>query len=102
MFPSRDAIDAADDVLQLERISAVIISAFPELADAVLRDERKLLLTIPYPAGGYVVIARMTRHRVLRWVVAVPDTPGPTIHEPSSFDDYPRLVGEALGLERAA
>ena len=102
MFPSRDAIDAADDVLQRERISEAIISAFPGLEDTVLPDDSKPLVKIPYPAGGYVVIAKMTRHGVLRWVVAVPDTPDLTIHEPSSLDDYPRLVGEALGLERAA
>lgn len=102
MFPSRDAIDAAADVLQRERISQAIISAFPELEGTLVPDDSKPLLKIPYPAGGDVVIAKMTRHRIVRWVVAVPDTPDLTIHEPSSLDDYPRLVGEALGLERAA
>lgn len=101
MFPSRDALDVADDILQRERISQAIISAFPELEDEILLDDRKPLLTIRYPAGGYIVIAKMTRHRVVRWVVAVPDAPEPTLHEPSSLEEYPRVVGEALGLERA-
>lgn len=102
MFPSHDALDAVDDFLQRERISQAIISAFPELEDKILLDDGRPFLKIPYPAGGYVMIAKMNRHRVLRWVVAVPDTPDLTIHEPSSLEEYPRLVGEALGLPRTA
>lgn len=101
MFPSRDDIDAVDDFLQRERIAKAITSAYPELEDKVLLDDSRPFLKIPYPAGGYVMIAKMNRNRVTRWVVAVPDTPDLTIHEPSSLEDYPRRVGEALGLDRA-
>lgn len=101
MFPSRDILKATDDFLQREDISQAIVSAFPELEDRILPGEGRPFFRIPYPAGGFVTIAKMTRGRVLRWVVAVPDAPEPTIHEPSSLEDYPRLVADALGLERA-
>ena len=102
MYLSRDVLDAADDFLQRERTSWTIVTAFPELKGVILLDDGRPFLKIPFPSGGYVTIATMARHRVLRWVAAVPDTPGLTIHEPSSLEEYPRLVGEALGLEHVA
>lgn len=100
MFPTRDVVDAADDVLQRERISQAILSAHPELEDRLVEDETRPMLLIPHPAGGQIVIAKMRREHMIRWVVAVPGTPEAAVHEPADLEDYPRLVGEALGLTR--
>ena len=98
MFPTRDVVDAADDVLQRERISQAILSAHPELEDRLVEDETRPMLLIPHPAGGQIVIAKMRREHLVRWVLMVPASPEPTLHEPSSLEEYPRLIGEALGI----
>lgn len=101
MCTPHDVPDAVDDFLQRERISQAILSALPELEGRVAAADGKPVLTIPHTTGGQIVIAKMLRNHILRWVVAVPGTSEPTIHEPSSLEDYPRLVGEALGLTRS-
>lgn len=98
MFPSSDMTSGIEHLLERDRIAKAITDAHPELTEKIEIDEAKPLLKIPAPQGGYLVIARMTRHYITRWVVSVPDGPEPTIHEPEDMAGYVSVVEEALGL----
>lgn len=100
MFPSSDMTSGIEHLLERDRIAQAITEAHPELAEKIEVDDAKPLLKIPAPRGGYLVIARMTRKGIARWVVAVPDGPEPTIHEPENMAGYVEVVEDALGLDR--
>ena len=93
MFPTRDALDAAGTVLQRDQIRRAL-----QLEGTLVEHEDRPVLTLPHPAGGQIVIAKMRREHLVRWVLMVPASPEPTLHEPSSLEEYPRLIGEALGI----
>ena len=98
MFPTHDTLDAAGTVLQRDRIRQALLAALPQLEGTLVEHEDRPMLTLPHPAGGQIVIAKLRREHLVRWVLMVPASPEPTLHEPSSLEEYPRLIGEALGI----
>lgn len=100
MFPSSDMLRGIEHLLERDRIANTISDAHPELAEKIEVDDAKPLLKISAPRGGYVIIARMTRQGITRWIVGVPDGPEPTIHEPENMAGYVEVVEDALGLDR--
>jgi len=97
MFPTRDVLDAATHFYDLERIRGWILEELPALEDLLRHGDTDPFLTLDLPAGGRLVIAKMTTGVLTRWVVMVPGDPGPAVHEIESKDDYARIIREELG-----
>ncbi|MDN5821837.1 MAG: hypothetical protein L0H39_10145 [Brachybacterium sp.] len=98
MFPARDMMDGVERLLERDRVHQLLIDAHPTLADRIEIDEANPLLKIPTGYGGTVIIWKGEVDGTIRWRLAAPDGDGVKVLEPDSIQEFPRLVGEALGL----
>ncbi|ATG50108.1 hypothetical protein CFK38_00160 [Brachybacterium vulturis] len=98
MFPSRDMMDGVERLLERDRVHQLLIDAHPTLADRIEIDDANPLLKIPTGFGGAVVMWKGEVDGTIRWRLAAPDGEGVKVLEPDSIEEFPCLVGEALGL----
>lgn len=96
MHFTRDMADSFGDWLERDRIQQALVSARPELADAMAPDDHRPLLRIRRPRGGTLIVARVIDGPEARWVVGVPDRSAPTLLDAGSPDEVVRIVVATL------
>ncbi|MDN5686281.1 MAG: hypothetical protein L0G94_06285 [Brachybacterium sp.] len=94
---TRSMADAFGDQLEQDRIQQALVAARPELTAAIRAGEHRPLLRILDPRGGAVLVAKTSDGPSgPRWVVGVPGSPAPVIHEPGSCEGIVDVVLRAL------
>ena len=93
---TRNMADSFGDWLERDRIQQALVSARPELADAMSPDDHRPLLRVRRPGAGTLLVARVTERSGTHWGVGVPGQPSPTLHEAESPDDAVTIVLAAL------
>lgn len=96
MHLTPDMADSFGDWLERDRIQQALVSARPDLADAMSLDEHRPLLQVRRPEGGTLFVARVFEGSGARWVVGVPGQPSPTLLDAESPDDAVAIVLAAL------
>ncbi|GAA1486282.1 hypothetical protein [Brachybacterium fresconis] len=94
---TRALADVFGDQLEQDRIRQALVAARPALAGQVHADEERPLLQILRPRGAAVLVAKTSEGPTgAQWVVGVPGTPEPTLHEATSSEEIVRLVLDAV------
>ncbi|GAA1308057.1 MAG: hypothetical protein ACTH2U_17845 [Brevibacterium sp.] len=96
MHLTPDMADSFGDRLERDLIQHGLVSARPELADAMVPDEHRPLLRIRRPGAGMLIVARVIEGAAARWVIGVPGEPSPTLLDADSPDDAVAIVLAAL------
>lgn len=100
---TRGLADVFGDQLEQDRIRRALIAARPALAERGHADGERPLLRILRRRGAAVLVAKTSEGPTgAQWVVGVPGTPAPTLHEAGTCEDIVRLVLDAVdGAETA-
>lgn len=99
MFPTREMRDGFGRLLERDQVHQLLLEAYPELADHIEVDETNPLLKIQTRRGGAVILWKGEVEGTTQWRLASPEGEGVKVSAPSSIEEFPRLVGESLGLD---
>lgn len=94
---TRALADVFGDQLEQDRIRRALIAARPALAADVQVDGERPLLQILRLRGAAVLVAKTSDGPAgSQWVVGVPGTPTPTLHDAGTCEEIVRLVLDAV------
>ena len=97
MFLTHDMADAFGDWLECRRIQRALVTAMPDLAEAITVDSERPLLRIRRPGRGTLIIARASDENAGRWIIGVPTRPTPVLHDADSWEVAVDIVLSAVG-----